>query len=107
MVHSNHQQWLLQQTLTNLTGDAVASLWGRWVTFGNEATRPEFLIVAGQRSPLGAATLEAHVAERKAPLLPGCEAREVRFWIGVATKWWTVEGAAEGSDSEEGGTMVA
>ena len=22
---------------------------------------------------------------------------------GVATKWWTVEGAAEGSDSEEGG----
>ena len=26
---------------------------------------------------------------------------------GVATKWWTVEGAAEGSDSEEGGTMVA
>ena len=27
--------------------------------------------------------------------------------FGVATKWWTVEGAAEGSDSEEGGTMVA
>ena len=27
--------------------------------------------------------------------------------FGVATKWWTLEGAAEGSDSEEGGTMVA
>ena len=40
--------------------------------------RPERVTV---RSPLGAATLEAHVAERKAPLLPGCEAREVRFWI--------------------------
>ena len=26
---------------------------------------------------------------------------------GVATKWWTLEGAAEGSNSEEGGTMVA
>ena len=26
---------------------------------------------------------------------------------GVATKWWTVEGAAEDSNSEEGGTMVA
>ncbi len=26
---------------------------------------------------------------------------------GVATKWWTLEGAAEGSNSVEGGTMVA
>ena len=40
--------------------------------------RPERVTV---RSPLGAAMLEAQVAERKAPLLPGCEAREVRFWI--------------------------
>ncbi len=30
-------------------------------------------------------------------------------WLrsGVATKWWTLEGAAEGSNSVEGGTMVA
>ena len=42
--------------------------------------RPERVTV---RSPLGAAMLEAHVAERKAPLLPGCEAREVRFWIAA------------------------
>ena len=27
-------------------------------------------------------------------------------WSGVATKWWTIEGAAEGSDSEEGGTPL-
>ncbi len=26
---------------------------------------------------------------------------------GVATKWWTLEGAAEGSNSVEGGTMMA
>ena len=27
--------------------------------------------------------------------------------FGVATKWWTLEGAAEGSNSVEGGTMMA
>ena len=36
--------------------------------------------------------------------------RAARDWLrrlGVATKWWTLEGAAEGSNSVEGGTMVA
>ncbi len=28
-------------------------------------------------------------------------------WGGASTKWWTLEGAAEGSNSVEGGTMVA
>ncbi len=36
---------------------------------------------------------------------PRCS--EVLKGNGVATKWWTLEGAAEGSNSVEGGTMVA
>ncbi len=34
-------------------------------------------------------------------------ARRCCWQTGVATKWWTLEGAAEGSNSVEGGTMVA
>ena len=33
--------------------------------------------------------------------------REPGLPPGVATKWWTLEGAAEGSNSVEGGTMMA
>ena len=39
-----------------------------------------------------------------------CQQHNISGWrqsIGVATKWWTLEGAAEGSNSVEGGTMVA
>ena len=74
MVHSNHQQWLLQQTLTNLTGDAVASLWGRWVTFGNEATRPAILVVAGHSLHEGSFSRDNHTGNKD----PQTALRDVR-----------------------------
>ena len=53
--------------------------------------------------------IEAKLARRH--LQDGCLAlydlTSVWYTGGVATKWWTLEGAAEGSNSVEGGTMMA
>ncbi len=69
--------------------------------------RKTYRWIRGLRAEPAQGRLQMHVARLSASRASrgqkGSAARE----LGVATKWWTLEGAAEGSNSVEGGTMVA